>query len=401
MDEFDQFDLAVIRGFSGHPDPNPVFKDFARRVFEPENSVIAFDGDLMVGTSTSITLDISVPGGRNIPVGGITEVTVSQTHRRRGILTEMMRRQFDAHHEREIPLAALWASEAIIYGRFGYGMAVAHEYREIDLRHTTFAHSPGVRGQMRFTEKEAAREVFAPVFERISLEYPGMVQRNDLAWEAAISLPEGLRSGAPAPFYAYYEVDGTPTGYVMYRIRENVTDGHANNKVEILELVAADDEATAALWRYCFDIDLASTITVGHGAPIDDGLNWMLADARRLKRSPYDGLWLRLIDVPAALAARAYSEAASLTIRIEDSFCEWNEGTWRIDGGSEGAECVATGNTPDISMSAGDLAAIYLGGSKPSELARAGRVIESTPGALGRADRMFATARKPWNVVDF
>ncbi|MCH7593805.1 MAG: GNAT family N-acetyltransferase [Chloroflexi bacterium] len=401
IDEFDQFDAAMLRGFSAHPDSNPVLKDLGRRIFEPERSIVAFDGDLMVGTSSSITLEISVPGANTLPMGGITEVTVSPTHRRRGILTGMMRRQIDAHHERGVPLVALWASESLIYGRFGYGPAVTHEHREIDLRHTSFAHSPDIRGQVNFIDKKDAQDLFAPMHQRVCKEYPGMIQRNDLGWEAAISDPEGMRNKSPELFYAYYETNGVPTGYVMYRIRHNVTAGDANNKVEVHELVATDDEATAALWRFCFDIDLASTISVGHGAPIDDGLVWMLTDPRRLKRSSYDGLWLRLIDVPAALSARAYSEDGSLVIRVEDSFCDWNDGTWRIDGGGEGSDCVATSDRPDISLSAADLAAIYMGGSKPSELARAGRVVESVSGALDRADRMFAVARQPWNLVDF
>jgi predicted acetyltransferase len=210
-----------------------------------------------------------------------------------------------------------------------------------------------------------------------------------------------MSAGAPASFFAYYEVDGVPTGYVIYRIRHNSVAGHDSNKVEVKELVANDDEAIAALWRFCFDIDLASTLSVGHGASSDDGLSWMLSDPRRLKRSTYDGLWLRLIDVPTALAARTYSQEGSLAVRVEDSFCDWNDGVWRIDGGSDGADCVATSDSPDISMSAADLAAIYMGGSKPSEIARSGRIVENVSGALGTADRMFATSRKPWNLVEF
>jgi predicted acetyltransferase len=400
MDEFDQFDLAVVRGFSAHPDPNPLFKDFARRVFEPERSVIAFDGETMVGTSSSVPFEMTIPAEKTLRLGGITEVTVSQTHTRRGILTGMMKQQLEAHHERGEPLAALWASESVIYGRFGFGLAVIHEHREIDRRHTAFAHAPEIRGQVKFVEKADAQEVFTPVFDRVCDRFPGMIRRTDLGWEAAITDFDGMFRKAPDLFYVIYEVDGVRTGYLMYRILHSVTDGHADNKVEIHELVAENDEATAALWRFCFDTDLASTISVGHGAPVDDGLQWMLSDPRRLKRSPYDGLWLRVIDVPVALAARTYSEEGSLVIRVEDAFCDWNNGTWRLEGGSEGAICAATGNAPDISMSAGDLAAIYLGGAKPSELARAGRV-EGATGALGRADRMFATARKPWNVVDF
>jgi predicted acetyltransferase len=401
MDEYDKFDLVVARGFSAHPSPNPVINDFSIRAFEPGQSVAAFDAEKIVGTSASLTLDISVPGKGSLPLGGIEKVTVSATHRRRGILTGMMRRQLDAYHERDIPLSALWPSESVIYGRFGYGISVSHEHREIDLRHTAFAHSPALRGQMHFVSKDDAQKVFTPIHETACREYPAMISRNDVGWEAAITDPDGMLVSAPAQFFAYYEVDGHPTGYVMYRIRHNSVAGHDSNKVEVKELVANNDEATAALWRFCFDIDLASTLSAGHGASTDDGLSWMLSDPRRLKRSMYDGLWLRLIDVPTALAARTYSEEGSLAIHVEDSFCDWNTGVWRIDGGPDGATCTATSDTPDISMSAADLAAIYMGGTKPSEIARSGRVVENVSGALGRADWMFATARKPWNLVEF
>jgi predicted N-acetyltransferase YhbS len=182
MDEFDAFDLVVARGFSSHPNSNPVIKDFSERVFEPERSVAAFDEEKIVGTSAALTLNISVPGKVSLALGGIEKVTVSATHRRRGILTGMMRHQLDEHHERGIPLAALWPSESVIYGRFGYGISVTHEHREIDLRHTAFAHSPALRGQMHFVSKDDARKVIAPIHELACRQYPAMIARNDLGW---------------------------------------------------------------------------------------------------------------------------------------------------------------------------------------------------------------------------
>ncbi|MDA1258775.1 MAG: GNAT family N-acetyltransferase, partial [Chloroflexi bacterium] len=294
-DEFDQFDIAELRGFSAHPDSNPEIKAYSRRMFEPERSMVAFDGDQIVGTSGSFRFEISVPGGAMLPVGGTSHVTVSPTHRRRGILTRMMRRQIDGYRERGEPLAALWASEAVIYGRFGYGLAIAHERRQIDRRHTRFGHSPKIRGQVKFVDEHDAARVFAPIHERACKMFPGMIGRNDLWWEVALADPEGLRRKAPSFFHTYYEVDGEVTGYVIYRVRHDWNESLSNNTIAIYELVANDDEATAALWRFCFDIDLATTITTGGGVAIDDGLIWMLTDPRRLLRKPYDGLWLRLV----------------------------------------------------------------------------------------------------------
>ena len=176
-------------------------------------------------------------------------------------------------------------------------------------------------------------------------------------------------------------------GYVSYRVKERVLTVH--------ELMAVTTEARAALWRFCFDMDIMRS-TEAYARPVDDPLPWMLADPRRLERTVGDNIWLRLVDVRAALAARRYMQSDRLVIEVPDEFCPWNEGRYELEGGPEGAECRASTSSPDLALSVADLAAGYLGSVRFTTLARAGRVDERTPGALERADAMFSSARQLW-----
>ncbi len=189
-----------------------------------------------------------------------------------------------------------------------------------------------------------------------------------------------------------YEADGQADGYITYRVEDG--------KVSIWELLSVTDEAYRALWSYCFGIDLTTTVKVGD-RPVDDPLPWMLADHRRLERKPTDALWVRLVDVPAALAGRTYAQEGELVIEVEDGFCSWNQGRYLLQGGPEGAECSSTNGDADLAIGVSDLASAYLGGTKFTTLALAGLVEERTEGALGRADAMFTADLAPWCPYHF
>ena len=216
-----------------------------------------------------------------------------------------------------------------------------------------------------------------------------MVKRNDKWWKFRFA-QTGLRGGDPRAWFVKYEVDGCVDGYVWFTIK----DAHS---MTVIELMAATDDAYAALWQFCFDMDLVTTVAAGRRAA-DEPLPWLMVDPRRLKQSFQDASWFRLVDVPAALSARTYSTNDSLALGVLDPFLEWNDGTVRFDGGPEGAECRATDVEPDLTLSATDLGAIYLGGVKLRTLYHAGRVEENTPGSLARADAMFATHLMPWCI---
>ncbi|MCH8109000.1 MAG: sterol carrier protein domain-containing protein, partial [Chloroflexi bacterium] len=278
--------------------------------------------------------------------------------------------------------------------RFGYGMASFCERWSIERHHTSFGCSPESHGRVVFVEPDEASKVFPDVFQRVCLERPGMVRRNATWWGYRLLDIEQFRQGASEYYHAIYERDGRADGYVLYRISSS------DNTLRIVELVAATDEAYAALWQFCFGVDLINT-TRAENQPIDSPLLWMLADPRRLQRSTGDAMWLRLVDVRAALAGRRYAQEGSIVFDIKDSFCPWNEGRIALVGGPDGAECKPTQASPDLALSVADLAAVYLGAVRFNALLRAGRVREETPGAIRRADSMFAAELQPWCVQQF
>ena len=358
-----------------------------RLIFQPERSLSAFDDGEIVGCTTSYSLDMTVPGG-TMSIGAVAQVSVQATHRRQGLNTRLMRRQLTDIHELGEPIAVLQASESIIYGRYGYGMSSFENTLDIERVHSAYARPYERQGRLRYIDQEEARQVFPEVYERATLRRNGMVKRNDAWWDFRFAFP-GLtaQGGDPNSWFVMYEVDGRVDGYVQYRIDHPIMD--------VMELMAATDDAYAALWRFCLDMDLVDTIRAPRRAA-DEPLLWMLADPRRLHQSSIDASWLRLVDVPAALSGRTYSGEGSLVFGVSDPFCEWNEGRLRLEGGLEGAECRSTDQEPDLTVSASDLAAAYLGPVSFQTMFRAGRIEEHTPGALARADAMFATAQQPW-----
>ena len=390
-EEADVFLLADGRAFGVHHSADAIRRE--RSVLEPERTLGAFDGDRIAGGAGALTFEMTVPGAR-LPTGGVGWVTVQPTHRRRGIMTQLMRRLLEDIHAKGEPLAALWASESVIYGRFGFGAATFFERWSIERPHTTFAHMPNLLGQVEFLEPDDALREFPSVYEIAVGERPGMMPRDETWWKYRLWDSEDTRRGATAAFHVGYRLDGRLDGYALYRIH------HGRRALVVPELVANTDEAHAALWSYCFGVDLMAR-TEASIRPVDDPLPWMLADPRRLERTMGDGLWLRLVDVQAALAGRRYAVEGSLILDVVDSFCPWNHRRYRLEGGPDGAQCRPSREPADLTLSAADLAAAYLGGAKLGTLSRAGRVRAATDKALKLTDAMLATSKQPWCIHDF
>ena len=364
--------------------------------FDLDRSIAVFDngnpGPKIVGGSHSHLLEMSIPGGASA-VAGVANVYVLPTHTRRGILTRMMRHQLNDIHERGEPLAALFATESVIYGRFGYGVGSVHERWTIDRPYNAYARRHESRGQLTFVEPEDI-ELRRPS-RGVPAQHRGASRSVP---EAHVPLGTGGKGpGAPAggrggTFYVVYEEDERMDGYAAYR-----TGG---GTLTVNELMAATREAAAALWRYCFDVDLIAN-TEALKRPVDDPLPWMLADPRRLQRSARDGMWLRVVDARAALEQRVYMESDRLIIEVQDEVCPWNGGRFELEGSPEGAACRPTTLSPDLTIAVSALASTYLGAVSFSTLYGAGLVDEHTPGALLRADRMFEADQKPWTPHNF
>ena len=364
---------------------------------EMDRDFAAFENGQMVGTAGAYSARMTVPGGGSIPVAAITDVTVLPTHNRRGIGTMLTRDQLQRVRDRGETGAALWASESIIYGRWGYGMAMQTDAVSIDTRHSRFQNQVSTGGNMRIVDVDEAARTFPGVWERATSRWPGFMTRKPEFLYRTLRSPNPEPSpGESSLFMAVYEESGSIDGYVMYRFLR----GTDESSLKIIELIPTADKAHAALWRYCFDVDLIWRVSYDL-TPIDDPLWWMLADPRRLKRTRYDAIWLRIVDVPAALSARKYASAGKLVIEVVDEFCPWAGGSFELDATETGASCMPTRNEPDLVMSAADLSAGYLGGGNFGAMARAARVEERTYGALKRADAMFAAERAPWCPWDF
>lgn len=351
--------------------------------------VAAYDAGRPVGVAGSYAFELAVPGAL-VPAAGVTWVGVLPSHRRRGVLREFMRRQLDEVRGRGEPVAILWASEASIYGRFGYGIAAPSAGLDADRDRLEFRDDPGPRGAVRLVEQGDARELFKPIYERVR-QRPGMLARTDQWWDAhRLADPEHWRDGAGPKLYALLELDGAPEGYAIYRVAAKWEGGFPAGEVRITEAFAVSTDATRELWRFLTGIDLVTRVKQWIFDPASP-LFLMVADPRRLRLRLSDGLWLRLVDVDAALRARSYADEGAVVLEVGDELCPWNDGRYRA---GEGAG--RTDDGPELRLAVADLASAYLGAFDFERLASAGRVEELRQGALARASRLFRTPAPPF-----
>ncbi len=406
-DEYEAWQRVLAAGFSEVPEPAQLAQ--WRANFEFDRTLAAFEHGEIVGTTAALSFQMHVPGGAMVPTAGVTAVTVLPSHTRQGVLTAMMRRQLEDVHERGEPLAALQASESLIYGRFGYGVAIPAEQWRIDRVRARFLRPPAEEtgGRVRIVQRPEALERFPSVYERSVSAVHGELRHPDSRW-ASIYGPGEWEEHArkEEPFLALFERDGADEGYVTYAVKalpvpSDVPGSPAPRMLTVRAFAAATPEAHEALWRFIFAVDLIDTILTYNRA-IDDPLPWMLFDPRRLRRSVFDMIWLRLVDVPAALAARTYSSPGRVTIEVRDSFCPWNAGLYALEADDRGAAtCEPVRGAPDLTLDVDSLAAAYLGATSLTALARSGRVDEHTADALERASAMFRTDRAPSANLDF
>ncbi|MGQ0670116.1 MAG: GNAT family N-acetyltransferase [Actinomycetota bacterium] len=391
-DEFDDFVRALNAAFSGEMRPDEL--ELERRVSEPDRTLAAFDGDEIIGGAAAVSFELTVPGGV-IPSAGVTSVGVKPTHRRRGVNSALMRRQLDDIRAGDEPLAVLYASEGGIYGRFGYGLGSFMATIDLEEGRSAFIRGYRPAGRVRLLERGPAFEAMAAVYERVRPESPGMLARTPDWWEIIFQDAEHNRDGASPYFFALHESDEGLDGYAVYRVKHDWPGEISHSVMSVDELVAVTPRAYADMWRYCFDVDLVSRVKCWN-RPVDDPLLYLLAEPRRLRMTVRDGLFVRLVDLPKALEARRYATADRITLEVRDEFCPWNDGRYALEGGPDGAVCGPTTKTADLALSVTDLGASYLGGAEFPTLARAGRVVEETPGALRRADAMFRSDPAPW-----
>ena len=390
-------EVAQAVGAIGHYfgwTPTPEYLEGRSSLLPPERMHAAFDGSAVVAGAGAFTFDMTVPGPVAVPCAGVTVVGTLPTHRRRGLLTRMMRAQLDDVHERGEPIAALFASEETIYGRYGYGLAsVRQEMRLPRARAALRAGTPPRIGAVRLVEHDEALRVFPRLYDRVRRTTPGFLSRSREWWELRRLQddPERRPPGAGPLNRALLEIDGRAVAYALYRIAQREEDGHWKGRLRVMEALGVDFPATREIWWFLFEIDWMDEI-LAWLLPMDHPLLHLLARPDSMKLRTETGLWVRLVDVGAALSARGYAADGRVTFEVVDAFCPWNAGTWTLaDGVARHSRRRA-----DLRLDVTALGATYLGGFSFARLARAGLVEEARRGAAARADALFASDRAPW-----
>jgi predicted acetyltransferase len=389
LDEYTAAFLAIGQYFGAVPEEERMQRSADQVTLERMQA--AWADSAIVGGAAAFTFNLTVPGG-DLATAGVSIVGVYPTHRRRGVLRALMRAQLDDVHERGEPLAALWASEESIYGRFGYGLASFCGEMTLAREYASFAEPVEPEGSLRLLDPDVALEVLPGVFERIRRQWPGMFSRNRLWWEhREIADPEDRREGAGPKRWVAYERDGSIEGYAVYRHKPGFEQGTSTAELRVLEALGATPAAVRDLWGYLLAVDWIATVKASL-LPPDHPLFLLLARPRRMRYRMGDGLWVRLVDVGAALSGRRYSAEGELVLEVADAFCPWNEGRWKLEGGT--AE--RSRKQPDLRLPVQSLASAFLGGVAFAALARAGQVEELRHDAVARADALFRWDRHPW-----
>ncbi len=393
--EWDTWYATLIRAFGGVPEAAEELELF-NSLTEADRSLGVWEGDACVGTAGSFSFRMTVPGGTEVPVAGVTMVGVAATHRRRGVLTSMMRRQLDDVRSLGESLAVLTASEPAIYGRFGYGAATFQVNAEIDTDRVRLSVPDGTDDvRLRYAAPGDVLDVCEAVYARLVPGRPGMLARRP-GWERHGLLdPESSRGGASPLQCVVARRDGEVTGYARFQVRPGWSSEGPAGTVVLKDLAGLDPATEAALWRFLFGIDLTSTLSV-RGRPVDEAWQYQVSDLRRCGPVLRDALYVRLVDVGAALAARTYQAPVDVVFEVEDAFCPWNAGRWRLSGDTKGASCERTSDAADLALSVRELGAAYLGGVSLTSLGAAGRVRQVRPGALAEASVGFGSDVAPW-----
>jgi predicted acetyltransferase len=387
QDDIPEFVAAVTMAF--HDDVAPGAVERITKKLEPERTLAIRDGGTIVAGASLYSRRITVPGGE-VPVAAVTQVGVAPTHRRRGMLTALMRRQLDDIREAgNEPIAALWAAEAAIYGRYGYGLASLSGEINLDTRESNLPTPITIRPALQAPAD--ALDAMRAIYEAVRPTRPGMLEREGPWWDVRIQDPESQRNGASALRAAV--VDGS--AYALYAVKSQFKDNRFNAEVQVREAMAATPEGYAAIWSFLLNLDLTRRLAYAF-APSDDPIMHLITEAQAAPLRLHEALWIRLVNLPRALRERTYGEPFEVVFDVTDDFCPQNAGRWALRWDGETATCARTSLPAGLELTVSDLGAAYLGGTTLAQLARAGRVHERRPGALGVTSRSFRSELAPW-----
>lgn len=371
----------------------------ASAVLERHRQIGAFAADELVGHTAALTQVLTVPGG-SIPAAGVTWVGVAPTHRRRGIVSRLLRDQLRDLHENGEGVATLWASEPGIYGRFGYG--IASRKVGVTVPRPVRLHGGESDGwSVRLGDAVEQIDACSAVFEQARGHIPGMVTRSPEAWREG-TFDERSGEGSSSPLRCALAVDGAGLagGYVWFRTDLRWNEGQPDGTVEVSEVVASTPGATRALLDMVLDLDLMAR-TRFWNLPIDHPLLTWTEHSHRLRPSIAEQLWVRLVRLDEALAARTYSAPVDLVLQVDDDVCPWNAGRWRLSADETGCVAARTSAAADLTLDVRDLGGAYLGDDALNRVLVSGGLQEHTPGAGRTLARAMRADRSPWCAYMF
>jgi predicted acetyltransferase len=354
--------------------------------------LLATDNDRVVGIAGDYPFSMTVPGGA-VEVPGVTWVSVVPTHRRRGVLRQLMHRQLRDYAAEGAPLAILTASEGGIYRRFGYGVATTVRRTVLDRRRALLT-VPADAGRVEVLPADQARTRLPSLHERWRTQVPGGLSRNEAWWDTLFNDRQSMRGGMSGKFYLVHR-----DGYITYRVKEDWADGQPKHQCWITDYAPITEQAHADLWQLLLGMDLFGTIE-SHQVPVDDPLPFKLDDFRQVRTvAVNDGVWGRPIDVAATLSARTYGVEIDAVLEVTDPL--FGDGQYWLRGGPDGATCSRVSRPATVRMSIDSLGASYLGGHRLLTLASAGSVKADDRAQLTRLDRAFLTDRAPLHGTAF
>jgi len=396
-DEFPAMSLNDTRAFSSDRPLSDLIEGAGRMYAAGggERVWVGDEGGEIVSNIGIVPFELTMPGGSLTPVAGVTWVGVSPTRRRQGLMRRSMDVAVADATARGETLAILYASEASIYRRVGYGVSTQFRTVSIDARRTELVRPSTTAAQLRYLLPEQAGELLPAIFDRNRIGMAGHISRYPGWWQFHVTAPPTPTDGMSQTYLVAH-----PDGYVRYRTKERWTDFVPDHLVQVDELVAVTDEAHTALWEFLLSLDLVQEIVVPRFA-LDDPLPWRLTNPRAIRTTALvDGLWTRVLDTAAALSARRYATRSEVVIEVVGGG-PGVAGRWRLEGGSDHAACAASRADVDITVTAADLGSILLGGISPEMLRRAGRLVEHRAGESARLTSMFASDPLPFCTTEF
>lgn len=367
--------------------------------FDVDRAVAAWDDATLVGTAVAFDMQLTVPGGARLPCAGVSMVTVAPTHRRRGLLRRMLHQLFEEAADRGDALAALYASEGGIYRRFGYGPAAPSVKLTIPADAAGMAGDPLPARDMRLLTREQAATVLPALHDRVVALTPGSVGVPGFFWRRW-NLPD---TGNHPRRVAVLGEPGAERGYVIYKAAPDWREGApaaADGTLTVEYLAGVDATAQLELWRYVLGVDLMRR-SIARLRPRDDLVLLALRDPLAVEVQADEPLWLRFVDLPAALAARRYASDGTVVFELTDPSEPRNAGSWALEVVDGVGQALRTEATPDLQLDIADLATVYLGSTALRDLCRAGRVRELTDGSAERVDDMLRTWPTAWNGTHF